>query len=153
MPKQMQWLPIFIFIVAVGISIWWWRGKHAPANVAMLAMGSHQIFVEVADTIPLRAQGLSGRDGLQDGHGMLFVYKDAGNYPFWMKDMKFPLDFVWIRENKVVGVTDNVPIPKGSILSLPVYYPPENIDAMLEIRAGVAAELGIRTGDMVELKK
>ena len=43
-----------------------------------------------------RSQGLSGRPNLAAGTGMLFVFEQAGSYAFWMKDMRFPLDMVWI---------------------------------------------------------
>ncbi len=121
-------------------------------RTATLVVGAHSFAVEVADTFPLRAQGLSGRENLEENHGMLFLFNTAGNHPFWMKDMKFALDFVWINGNKVVGTKENVS-PKGSMLSLPIYYPPEEVDMVLELAAGTVARLGVKVGDGVGVRK
>ena len=70
--------------------------------------------LEVADTDASRTLGLSGRDSLDSGAGMLFTFDAPGIYPFWMKDMKFPLDMVWIDSGKVVDVvTLRPPVPGG----------------------------------------
>lgn len=55
--------------------------------------------VLVADTKPARTQGLSGRTSLGDRQGMLFVFDENDQQGIWMKDMKFPIDIVWISEN------------------------------------------------------
>ena len=149
----MNWIVIVIVIVIVGLFTWWWRGKNALMRTAALAVGAHTFTVEVADTIPLRAQGLSGREKLEENHGMLFLFTTAGRHPFWMKGMKFALDFVWMYGDKVVGTTENVPPPKGSLFSLPIYYPPEEVDMVLEVNAGTVARLGIHEGDVVEWGK
>src|SRR6266404_1229193 len=79
-----------------------------------LQVGKSIIYVEIANTDQSREQGLSGRDKLTDSQGMLFDFKNTGvTAPgFWMKDMKFNLDLIWIRENQIVGITPNVPHPE-----------------------------------------
>ncbi len=54
--------------------------------------------VMLAKTDAERIKGLSGRDKLGTNEGMLFVFKDPGIYPFWMKNMKFPIDIIYINK-------------------------------------------------------
>ncbi len=151
--KRMYWILFLIVIVIIGVSVWWWRGTHAPMRTADLSIRGHHYAVEIADTIPLRTQGLSDRPSLETNKGMLFIFPSAQGTPFWMKDMHFSLDFVWINGNMVVGTTVNVPSPgpKTSLLSLPLYYPPSSVDKVLEINAGEVAKWGIQAGDTVEI--
>jgi uncharacterized protein len=108
--------------------------------------------VEVAATAPERSRGLSGRAELPPGTGMIFVYEQPGIYAFWMIDMQFPLDFVWIGAGcAVVDVTPNVPPPQPgqSPGDLPRYRPTEPVRYVLEINAGDIALAGIQVGDAV----
>ena len=59
--------------------------------------------VELAITAEEQIQGLSGRPALAAGTGMLFVYQQQSKYSFWMPDMRFPLDIVWISSDCVVA--------------------------------------------------
>lgn len=66
------------------------------------------INVEIADTPALRSQGLSGREDIGDYQGMLFVFNEKGSYSFWMEDMKFPLDLIYIDETYyIVDIIEN----------------------------------------------
>jgi uncharacterized membrane protein (UPF0127 family) len=108
-------------------------------------IGEHSLQVEVANTEAAREQGLSNRESLAPDSGMLFVFETPGQYAFWMKDMKFPLDFVWIRDGRVVEVTSNVPVERGvEAAQLKNYRPAEEIDSMLELNAGWAAAHSIQ---------
>jgi uncharacterized protein len=111
----------------------------APGQNAAVTIGDKIIRVEVADTEALRDQGLGDRESLAPGYGMLFVFDTPSRPGFWMKDMKFPIDIVWIDENgEVVGVERSV-----SPDSYPrVFYPVENVKYVLETKA----DSGIDTG-------
>lgn len=147
---------ILILIIVVAAGVWWFRGKNVPMRQGELRVGSAAYTVEIADTIPLRSQGLSDRERLEEGHGMLFVFNKPGKHPFWMKGMHFPLDFVWINGDKVVGTTENVSssVPEeSSLFSLPIYYSPEPEDKVLEINAGEVEKWKIKIGDKVKIVK
>ena len=80
---------------------------------------------------------------------MLFLMPRQGVQTFWMKEMRFPLDMVWIGADcRVTGVTHNVPHPAPGTPSsdLPRYKSPEGTLYVLEINASLAAQLGIDTG-------
>lgn len=117
---------------------------------ADLNVGGHILRVEIADTMATRAQGLSGKGRLPEDQGMFFVFPIPAIYPFWMKDMKFPIDIIWIRGEKIVGITENAAVPDSSS-GLPIYSPPTLVDKVLEVDAGVAKKLGLEEGGIVKL--
>lgn len=72
-------------------------------------VGEIPINVEIADTKQKRVQGLSGRNALDNSNGMLFVFDTADYHEIWMKDMKFPIDIIWIDEElKVISIDSSV---------------------------------------------
>lgn len=127
-------------------------GKSAPAKAATLMMGNVIFRVEIADTQELRARGLSGRDSLDDDAGMFFIFSQPGIYSFWMKDMKFNLDFVWISGDQIVGFTEHATAPIDQHLSH-VHDPSQPVDRVLEIGDGAIAAYGLKIGDRVILKQ
>ena len=122
------------------------EGEGAPR----MRVGSATVVIEIADTDAKRAQGLSGRESLAQDQGLLFIMKEPAVHYFWMKDMLFPLDIIWIREGIVVDISENVPAPKDGEKPMTV-SPGEPADQVLEVNAGFAEKNGITTGDKVEL--
>lgn len=118
-------------------------------------ISGRQIMVEVVREKQDMVQGLSGRDRLEENQGMLFDYGNgAGVVPeFWMKDMKFSLDLVWIKDKKISGITRNVPVPKPESGQLPLYYPPGQVDQVLEVNAGWTDRNEVKPGDEAVLIK
>ena len=118
-----------------------------PARVVV----NGQVFnVGVADTSYLQHRGLSGEKSLDTDEGMFFIFQNPGKYGFWMKNMLFPIDIVWIDQNlKIIGIEKNVSpdtYPK-------TFYPPENVLYVLEISAGRANSSNIKIGDSVNFVK
>ena len=111
------------------------------------------ITVDVVKDPADRDKGLSGRSELGINEGMLFIFDTADLYGFWMKGMQFPIDIVWIKNNAVVGFVANVdPQIGASLPSLRVYYPPEPVDRVLELKAGRTALLRLQVGDAVHAR-
>ncbi len=100
--------------------------------------------VFVADTPELRGHGLSGKTDLPTGFGMEFVFETPGPYGFWMKDMKFPLDIIWVRDGVVVDVWERAPVPVGA--DIPSYTPQREADRVYEFPAGFVGENGLKVG-------
>ena len=127
--------------------------QNPPLKTAALTIGDTTYHVEVADTSLSRARGLSYRSGLGADSAMLFIFPRAGMEGFWMKDMSFSLDMVWIHGGKIVGLTPDVPPqPNTSLTKLPLYYPPEPADWVLELNAGDIAKHDFKIGDEVKLQ-
>lgn len=108
-----------------------------------------KIYVTVVDTPRSREKGLSGKDGLKEKEGMLFVFDKPGRYGFWMKDMLFPIDIIWINDDGlVVHLERDVrpdSYPKAFINVLEASY-------VLEIAANQSEKLGLYMGAQVEIK-
>jgi uncharacterized protein len=107
--------------------------------------------VEIAQTPESRQHGLMEREGLKPGTGMLFVFDEPGRYGFWMKNMKFPIDILWLdNEEKVVHIAENVPPCQSD--PCPAYMPPSDARYVLEIPAGDAVKSGVSTSEKAILE-
>ena len=93
-----------------------------------------------------KARGLSGMAGLPENHGMLFVYASSGRPGFWMKDMHFPIDIIWLSADfTIVNIT-----PSISPDSFPrVFRPKEPAQYVLEVNAGFAERHGVSVGTLL----
>lgn len=122
-----------------------------PVQYRELKIGSETVRAEVAATIEAKQKGLSGRSGLADGQGMLFLFSSTGAQGFWMKGMRFPIDIVWLNGGTVVDIASSVPPPASgeADTALQVYYPRLPANAAVELGAGVAARAGLKIGDTV----
>lgn len=117
-------------------------------------IGNTEIKVQIADTVKTRADGLSGREQLADDEGMLFIFPYSGKHGFWMKDMNFNLDIIWIKDNKIAGISENVQRPDTkNWTALDTVYPPEDVNMVLEVNSGFTKDNNLKIGDLAELIK
>lgn len=109
--------------------------------------------VEISDEKDERAKGLAGKDSIASDSGMLFVFEQSDKHRFWMKGLKFPLDFIWILDDRVVDILTNVPNPSPETPDnqLPVYGPTTKVNKVLEVSAGFVSQNNIRVGDKIQL--
>lgn len=106
--------------------------------------------VELADTGEKQALGLMFRDHLADDHGMLFRFPGEAMRSFWMKNTRIPLDIFYFDSNRqLVSVAENAQPCRSQ--RCPPYPSAAPARYVLELRAGKAAELGVRPGDVLEL--
>lgn len=120
-------------------------------NFARIEIKNVSISAEVAETQLERIRGLSGRPSLPAYGGMLFLFDAPGRYGIWMKDMRFPIDILWIRNGVVVDIEEHAPPPKANTpdQALPVYEPEGDADMVLEVQSGFASTHDIVIGDEV----
>jgi uncharacterized membrane protein (UPF0127 family) len=144
--KQIHTVRLGLFVLAsavliVGIVGYVLQKRHFPT----VHVHSTTIRVEIARTNSEQQKGLSGRVGLAEHHGMLFIFDQPGSYGFWMKDMQFPIDILWIEKGQVVAIT-----PQLLPASYPaVVVPPSAVTYVLEIPAGEASRDHIHQGDTI----
>ncbi len=133
---------VFIVIVVAFIILVQQSGEeHA---VAKIIINNSEIEVELADTQEKRIQGLSGREFLDEDKGMFFIFDEVGEYSFWMKDMNFSIDIIWIGEDlEIVGIEENIS-PESFPRS---FLPPMPIKYVLETNVGWAEKNNIQIGD------
>jgi uncharacterized membrane protein (UPF0127 family) len=106
--------------------------------------GTH-IRAELADTNEKRARGLMFRDQLPNDRGMLFIFNEPGQWVFWMKNTKIPLDIMWMDANKkIVDLVENIP----GCFSDPClqYQPAYEASYALEVPAGSIKRLKLAKG-------
>jgi uncharacterized membrane protein (UPF0127 family) len=124
-------------------------GDASPAVIPLTLPSGTVLQVEVMVKDEDRAMGLMFRPSLPKDRGMLFVFERPDFHGIWMKNCKFPIDIVWLdEERKVAHVAESVPPCKAE--PCPVYTPLRRAAYVVELNAGVArrekALLGSRFG-------
>ena len=148
---------LFITILAIGAlilgAVFMLPRYQFEKEYTRVEIGETSILAEVARDPATRAQGLSGRDSLVEYSGMLFLFEAPGYPAIWMKEMKFPIDIVWLKNGTVVDLEDNVPVPAAGLADvlLPVYKPDAEADMVLEIPAGFAEKNRIIIGSQARI--
>lgn len=123
----------------------------AFAHGSVVIDGKTNVRVSVASNDRSRERGLSGKKGLAADEGMLFLFDRPDTYGFWMKDMKFPIDIIWIAGDTIADLSTDVPIPvQGE--KLPLYSPRIPVDKVLEVPAGFALRHGLKVGMNVSIR-
>lgn len=155
------WLLVFLMTVATSLVVSRMVVQSSPQSSQQdvsiikeqqLQVGKTKLWVEVKDTVEERSSGLSGRAPLADDEGMVFIFEAIGQPGFWMKDMRFNLDVLWIRQGQVVDISYNVPAPSPgtSNQDIATMRSTVPIDTALEVRAGWVEQHGVTIGDAVE---
>lgn len=123
----------------------------SPKKTTALNSKTLSIVATISRTPEERKKGLGERESLEINKGMLFVFDTSDNWAIWMKGMKFPIDIIWIDENKkIVSIAQNVVTQPGKKDSeLAIYKPSAPAKYVLEINAGLANANGLAAGDMV----
>ena len=113
-----------------------------------ISLKGETIRVDIADTPAERERGLSGRSGLGKNEGLLFVFPEEGQYGFWMKDMLFPIDIIWIANDGTIVYVVESATPE----SYPnAYLPPRAARYVLELPADWIRTHRVSTGEKVDL--
>jgi len=106
--------------------------------------------VEVVKSDKDKQTGLTKYSAIAANQGMFFVFDTPGFYSFWMKNMKFPIDLIFIHNDKVVFLVENAAPAKDDT---PITYTPDSSsDKVLEINAGLIKKYNIKKGDKVSFK-
>lgn len=148
-------LIIFLLVVVVAgkYSATYFKDNPFPFMRTSTASINSQTFKLYAATSDKdRMVGLSDRASMPQDYGMLFTFDKPDYYPFWMKDMKFPLDIIFINGQKIVTIYQNVQPPSSSSDTLPILKPDEPADKVLEINAGLSQKYNFKKGDEVQIK-
>lgn len=138
---KLLWVLLVLF---AGLSVVAYTVSSNTDNKAVIKINNTQIVAEIADEQDERQIGLSNRENIGEYQGMLFEFDSEDYYGFWMKDMRFSLDMVWLNGDKRVVSVEKVVSPE----SYPrVYYPARPSQYVLELPEGTADRLGIEAGD------
>lgn len=113
-------------------------------------IGKNILMVDIADTDCKKTLGLSGREFLGTDTGMLFSFDHNDSYGFWMKDMNFPLDIIWIHSDFVItGIEPNLRPD-----TYPQIYGEKYLaQYVLEVPVGYTQKNAIKVGDKISFSK
>ena len=125
----------FLLIGSIAVIVVVILGRSTSPYFTTITVGEQNLTVEIAKTARQQESGLSGRDSLKDDYGMLFVFDQPTIPSFWMKDMRFPIDIIWIgADGSIAGIEHDVQpdtYPKK-------FSPASPIMRVLEVNAGWA---------------
>ena len=114
-------------------------------------INDNTIKIEIADSIEEQTKGLMFRKSLDEKTGMLFIFDQPGILTFWMKNMNFPLDMIYIDENmQIVTIIRNAQPCQEDPCT--IHRPEQPARYVLEINGGDADKIGIKEGDIAEIK-
>lgn len=140
---------VFILFCILGLSIFFLifpKKAENQSKISIILPGQKKISVLVADTPNLWTRGLSFTKDLPE-EGMLFIFEKADSYSFWMKDMNYPIDIIWIDSNKkILKIDSNVSpntFPQTFKPSAPILY-------VLETNALFAQNNKLQVGDILD---
>lgn len=126
------------------------KSAYCEDNIKYVCFGEVCVNVEVADSETERANGLMFRKSLPGDSGMLFVFTNESAYSFWMKNMSFPLDIIWVnRDKRVIDISRNLS-PCGS--SCQDILPRGKAMYVLELNAGFADTNQIKIGEQADFR-
>ena len=110
-----------------------------------------RVEADVADTEMTRARGLMFRDTLDERQGMLFPFETPGRYGFWMKNVRVPLDIIWLdASGRIVWIVESAAPCKSH--PCPTYTPDAAASYVVEVRGGFAQAHGVAVGDFVAIE-
>jgi uncharacterized membrane protein (UPF0127 family) len=119
---------------------------HQQVNVTVNGL---VLVTDISVTNEQRAKGLSEKDDLAENEAMLFVFGNEAKHTFWMKDMKFPIDIIWIDSDKTIIHIENNLQPCSSEVVCPTYKPNDDSMYVLETVGGFAEKYNILKGTRV----
>jgi len=121
-------------------------------QTALVTVGGVNLITSLSTTPDAQSKGLAIRDSLNENEGMLFIFETPQKYSFWMKDMKFPIDIIWINQDgKIVHIEKNLP-PCVFLLPCPSYAPKDDSLYVLEVVSNFTNKFDINVGDPVDSK-
>lgn len=123
-------------------------------KTATVTIKDQQFKPVVAKTDKEKEIGLSEKSSISKDSGMLFVFDKADFYSFWMKNMKFPIDIIFIKKDRIVTIHSNLkpPVADTKDEDILIYKPEEPADKILEIQAGLSDLYGFKKGDIVKIE-
>ena len=149
MKKSGKLVLIISVVVILSLSLFLLLKNNLDDEIKEVCVEDKACFnVEIADDWTERQRGLSNRDYLLIDSGMLFTYPEGEIPGFWMKDMNFPLDIIWIDSNmNIVGIEKSL---EPCIPSLcPIFSPASEVMYVLEINSGLSDKYDFKDGDLI----
>lgn len=142
-------IPLFVLSLLIVIILVFIKIDYLNPQPPSAEINGHVFSLFLARTNQEQEIGLAKFSKIRNGQGMLFIFPKSDYYSFWMKNMKFSIDIIFINKNKVVDIFKNAPVSKSG--DLPIYTTRQKANIVLEINSGLSDEYKIKIGDNVLL--
>lgn len=152
MKKILAAFALLLIVVAGGILAQNYLKTHSLFQAeknSKAIINNNSFEVIVVSTSKEMEIGLSKTTSLPQNKGMLFLFKTPSHYSFWMKDMKIPIDIIYINNDKIVTIFSKVNPPTDPKESPIIYRPDEPSDRVLEINSGLSEKYSFKKGDKI----
>lgn len=165
--KKIIFLYLFLVLVVIGLAVIKFTGVTSllpgfSKSEAQTIIKDTTFETEVAKDDAAKQKGLSKRKSLKKDAGLLFIFDKKGRHAFWMKDMLFPIDIIFIEkkisdsisEGTIVYIAENVKAPSKDATpsTLEIYSPNKDADLVFEVNAGISKDKGFKVGDQVRFE-
>jgi uncharacterized membrane protein (UPF0127 family) len=141
---------IIILSIAVIVLLVLILFKRQPVKYTNVKIGDTEIRAEIANTFVKKSKGLMFRKNLSEREGMLFIFDEEGYYSFWMMNMSFPIDIIWIdKEKEIVDIIKDAQ-PCG--LTCSGYRPKEKAMYVLEVNANFTEKHDVKVGSSLKFE-
>ncbi|MBI5122742.1 DUF192 domain-containing protein [Candidatus Roizmanbacteria bacterium] len=147
---------LFLFIILFilfGAFIFYQFGNKTSSKMkttSQITINKNVFDVEIVKSDKDKQIGLTKYPSIATNQGMLFIFDQPGFYSFWMKNMKFPIDLIFIHNDTVDFIVENAAPSKDD--NPPSYTPDSSSDKVLEINSGLIKKYNIKKGDKTNLK-
>ena len=144
----MQKILVLILVLFLIITLILFLNSFQKKKQGQVCFKNYCFEVKIARTIAQRAKGLMFREKIENNQGMLFVFKSEKKYSFWMKNVSFPLDIIWLNaDKKVVFISPSTqPCNNSECVAI---KPTTKAQYVLEINKGLVKEIGLKIGDQL----
>jgi len=119
-------------------------------KIIKMKLGEDVFLAEIVDNQKKIEKGLSDRESLCEKCAMLFIFDNPIRHNFWMKEMEFDLDLIWVRDDKIVQISSRISHESGAKETI---SPMGEVDKVIEINAGMSEKLGLKVGDEMKINK
>jgi len=135
-----------IIVIAAALCFLYWQMTRS--QMATMSLNGHTYRLTVAQTEADREHGLSDTSSLPQDQAMLFVFPSSGHPAIWMKDMNYPIDIVWLSNDKTVVHT----VENAQPSSYPdtIFQTDNDSRYVIELPAGTIEKTDINSGDKAE---
>lgn len=149
-PKR-RFFTVLFFGILFGVFLSAYFGNFSSEKKhIVVSFKNSSVMAEVSDTEVSRIRGLSGRTSLKDGEGMWFDFGTDGYPSFWMKEMNFPIDILWLNKDLEITYLKENATPE----SYPEMFTPSSLCRfVLEVPSGFVKKYEVKIGEKATVHK
>lgn len=152
MKKMFLTFAIFIILVIGMVVTKNYLQENPSWKTAKATIKNHSFKLHIAKSSKDKQIGLSQKKNLPDDYAMIFPFEKPDYYSFWMRNMVFPIDIIFIKDNSIVTIYPDIKPPASQNDILQIFKPKIPADTVLEIKSGLSQKYDFKEGDKVTIE-